>query len=119
MNLRSARKSASLLLLATASVGAFVITGCKTDHPKGAIIALYEKDGGPDFKRADGLYDNAAIIKFFNANPALTKDFVERPGGVCNLNTEPISDEMEQNKLICAAAIPAYHIKYDSFPVSK
>jgi hypothetical protein len=95
------------------------INGCKSEHPKGAILALYEKDGGPEFKRADGLYDNAPIIKFFNANPELTKGFVERPGGVCNLTTDPTSEEMQPNKLICAAAIAPYHLKYDSFPVSK
>ena len=119
MKLCCVRGSSLFLSLVGLSVGA-IVSGCNSNHPKGAIVALYEKDGGPVFKKSDGSYDTAAINKFFAANPTLTKGFVEHPGGVCNQTTaSTLSDEADANRLICGAAIIPYHMKYDTNPVSQ
>ncbi len=96
------RKSGLLLL-----GGLLLVSGCKeAAHQSGPVIALYQKSGGPDYTKSEGVYDAAVIHKFFESRPDLTDQFVGK-GGVCSLATESGSPEAKQNSIICQSAIAA------------
>jgi len=81
--------------------------GCKeAAHQPGPVIALYQKDGGPDYTKSEGVYDAAVVHRFFESRPELTNKFVGK-GGVCSMSTEPASPEAKQNGMICQGAIAA------------
>jgi len=87
--------------------GLLLVGGCKeAAHHPGPVIALYQKDGGPDYTKSEGVYDAAVVHKFFESRPELAEQFVGK-GGVCSLSTEPGSPEAKQNGMICQSAIAA------------
>ena len=86
--------------------GLVLVSGCKeAAHQPGPVIALYQKDGGPNYTKADGVYDAAVVHKFFESRPELHDQFAGK-GGVCSQVTES-SEEAKQNSMICQSAIAA------------
>ena len=84
----------------------FLVGGCKeAARQPGPVIALYQKDGGPDYHKAEGAYDAAVVDKFFLSRPELHDSFVGK-GGVCS-QLNDVADEAKQNSMICQSVISA------------
>ena len=87
-------------------LGGLVLGGCReAAQQPGPVIALYQKNGGPDYKRGEGAYDAAVVHKFFESRPELHDPFVGK-SGVCS-QVRPDSPEASQNNMICQSAIAA------------
>ena len=83
-----------------------LVSGCKeATHQPGPVIALYQKDGGPDYHRGNGVYDAAIVDKFFLSRPELHDSFAGK-GGVCS-QVSDTPDEAKQNSMICQSVISA------------
>lgn len=90
-------------------LSAFIVVGGCKNAPQlrqpGAVISLYQKDGGPAYETSPGTYNSALVDKFFESRPDILDAFVNH--GVCSQVTDTASDEATQNNMICQSATSA------------